>query len=252
MGYGTLGSNTIGYNNTGTGYTALSATTTGINNTGDGSAALFLNTTGSYNTAMGIQASNFNTTGSNNTTIGAEAMLYNISGSNNIALGYWAGSSLTSGDNNIFIGSSVQPNISVTASNQLNIGNWIYGSNGNIGIGITTVPAGYKLAVAGNIITEKIKVKLQSAGWPDYVFHHQYQILSLNDLEKYIQQNKHLPDVPSASEVEKDGLDLGDNQSILLKKIEELTLYVIEINKKVEKLSEENELLKKKIQNKQK
>jgi hypothetical protein len=71
--------------------------------------------------------------------------------------------------------------------------------------------------------------------------------MPLSALEKYLEENKHLPDVPSAKEVEENGLDLGDNQSVLLKKIEELTLYVIDINKKVEKLSEENAALKKKL-----
>ena len=70
-------------------------------------------------------------------------------GDGNIGLGYLAGSSVTSGNNNIFIGNNVQPNISTTASNQLSIGNWIYGNNGNIGIGIAN--PGAKLEVAGQI-----------------------------------------------------------------------------------------------------
>jgi hypothetical protein len=124
--------------------------------------------------------------------------------------------------------------------------------NGAVGIGIANIPLNYKLAVAGNIITEKIKVKLQSSGWPDYVFHPTYELPSLKDLESFIQKNKHLPDVPSAADVEANGLDLGDNQSILLKKVEELTLYIIEINKKVDKLAEENALLKKKLESNKK
>jgi hypothetical protein len=118
-------------------------------------------------------------------------------------------------------------------------------SDGNIGIG-TTDPQGYKLAVDGDAIFTKMKVKTY-ASWPDYVFHRNYNLRPLMDLEKYIKQNGHLPDVPSASEVEKNGLDVGDNQATLLKKIEELTIYIIDINKKVDKLSKENEMLKKKV-----
>ena len=117
--------------------------------------------------------------------------------------------------------------------------------NGNVGVG-TNNTQGYKFAVNGDAIFTKVKVK-QYGTWPDYVFHSPYRLMPLIDLEKYIQKNKHLPDVPSAKEVEDNGLDLGDNQAILLKKIEELTLYIIDINKKVEKLSEENAELKKKL-----
>jgi hypothetical protein len=116
---------------------------------------------------------------------------------------------------------------------------------GNLLIG-TSTDIGYKLAVNGDAIFTKVKVKQYSA-WPDYVFRNDHKLPSLNELEKYIQKNNHLPDVPSAREVEENGLDLGDNQAILLKKIEELTLYIIDINKKLEKLSEENSELKKKL-----
>ncbi|MEI2738964.1 MAG: hypothetical protein V9F01_09275 [Chitinophagaceae bacterium] len=109
-------------------------------------------------------------------------------------------------------------------------------ASGNISIG-TTDPKGYKLAVAGNIISEKVRVKLQ-ANWPDYVFNQDYKLPSLKEVENFIIKNKHLPGVVSASEVEKEGLDLGDNQSTLLKKIEELTLYIIDQQKEIEKLKE--------------
>ena len=121
-------------------------------------------------------------------------------------------------------------------------------ASGNLGIGITTVPVGYKLAVAGNIITEKVRVKLQSAGWPDYVFHSGYQLPSIKEVEQFIKENKHLPGVLSAQEVGKNGLDLGDNQAIMLKKIEELTLYIIELNKKSEKQDKELKDLRKEFE----
>jgi trimeric autotransporter adhesin len=118
---------------------------------------------------------------------------------------------------------------------------------GEVGVGIGTevVPTGYKFAVAGNIICEKVKTRLQSSGWPDFVFKEDYKLLSLKEVELFIKENNHLPGVPSANEIEKNGLDLGDGQAVLLKKIEELTLYMIEINKQVERLKAENQQLKK-------
>jgi len=119
-------------------------------------------------------------------------------------------------------------------------------SNGNVGIGTVSVnDINYKLFVETGIRTRKIKV--DQSTWSDYVFSSTYKLPTLKEVEEFVKQYKHLPDVPSAQEVEKNGIDLGDNQAILLKKIEELTLYIIDINKKVDKLSEENQELKKKL-----
>lgn len=123
-------------------------------------------------------------------------------------------------------------------------------SGGFVGIGTTNIPSGYKLAVAGNIITEKIKVQLQQ-NWSDYVFNAGYRLRPLPEVEKYIQQHHHLPEVPSAAEVEKNGLDLGDNQATLLKKVEELTLYLIEQNKRNDEQNKRIEYLTKKLEQQQ-
>jgi hypothetical protein len=111
--------------------------------------------------------------------------------------------------------------------------------NGNVGIG-TTDPKGYKLAVAGKAIAEEVTVKLQ-ANWPDYVFEPTYQLSPLDSIKTYIDKNKHLPEVPSAKEMEKNGVNLGEMNMLLLKKIEELTLYVIEAKK-------ENEVLRTRVE----
>jgi hypothetical protein len=111
-------------------------------------------------------------------------------------------------------------------------------SAGNIGIGTATPQA--KLAVNGDVFAKKVKVTATGwPAWPDYVFGDGYKLPSLAELEAFIKKNKHLPDVPSAKEVEANGLDLGDNQAMLLKKIEELTLYVIEQQKQIEQLKKE-------------
>jgi hypothetical protein len=106
------------------------------------------------------------------------------------------------------------------------------GSTGNVGIGTTTPQA--MLAVNGEVLCKKVRVSQNSANWPDYVFQQGYPLPDLKEVAEYIKQNNHLPGVPSAAEVKKDGLDLADNQATLLKKIEELTLYAIEQNKKLE------------------
>jgi hypothetical protein len=109
----------------------------------------------------------------------------------------------------------------------------VVSKNGSVGIGVTnTSDVNYKLFVETGIKTRKVKVT--QTAWPDYVFHQQYKLPSLSEVESFIKINNHLPDVPSAEEIEKDGLNLGDNQATLLKKIEELTLYIIDLNKKSE------------------
>ncbi|WP_420388429.1 hypothetical protein [Roseivirga sp.] len=117
--------------------------------------------------------------------------------------------------------------------------------DGNVGIG-TTSPT-EKLSVDGTILAKKVRVSVAGTDWPDYVFSPNFKLRSLDELEQFIQQNQHLPEVPSAKEVEANGLDLGDMEATLLKKIEELTLYVIEQNKRLENLETENKELKKEV-----
>ncbi len=92
---------------------------------------------------------------------------------------------------------------------------------------------GYRLAVNGDAIFTKVKVKAFNT-WPDYVFDDAHHRPALTDLEKYVQQNKRLPGMPSATEVAVQGIDLGEMNRKLLEKVEELTLYIIEQHKKSE------------------
>jgi hypothetical protein len=112
--------------------------------------------------------------------------------------------------------------------------------NGNVAIGTTLAPTGYRLSVDGRIICEELRVQL-SAQWPDYVFRPNYQLTPLLELEKKIKALGHLPNIPSAQEMAEKGLAVGDMQSKIMEKVEELTLYIIELKK-------ENEGLKKAIQ----
>ena len=117
--------------------------------------------------------------------------------------------------------------------------------DGNVGIG-TYSTNGYKLAVAGNVVAEEIVVKLKE-NWPDYVFSNNYKKPRINELEKYIIKNQHLPNIPSAGQISSQGINVGEIQAKLLEKVEELTLYIIEQNKKIEILESEYKLLKNKI-----
>ncbi|MDR2270600.1 MAG: tail fiber protein [Sphingobacterium sp.] len=108
--------------------------------------------------------------------------------------------------------------------------------NGNIGIGTNNPQE--KLAVKGKIRAEEIKVTTAAADWPDYVFEENYKLPNLVELEAYLKTNKHLPEIPTAKEVESNGIELGDMISKLLKKNEELTLHAIENEKKRQALEE--------------
>lgn len=118
-------------------------------------------------------------------------------------------------------------------------------SNGNVSIG-TGNAQGYKLAVAGNVIAESIIVKLQGT-WPDYVFDKKYTLPPLNEVERFIKLNKHLPEIPTDQEVNEKGIDIGGMNAKLLKKVEELTLYLINQQKEIESLKAKVGTLENKI-----
>ena len=134
-------------------------------------------------------------------------------------------------------------------NNQVNIrfntGGDSYFNGGNVGIG-TTVPDA-KLAVKGTVHAQEVKVDLAVPG-PDYVFNSDYNLLSLEEIKTYIDKNKHLPEVPSAKEMEANGVQLGEMNMLLLKKIEELTLYVIEQSDELKNQKTQNENLLQRLQ----
>ena len=117
-------------------------------------------------------------------------------------------------------------------------------SNGKIGIGTSTPDSDALLTVKGRIHSSEIKV-LANAGVPDYVFEEDYELRTLQKTKEYIQENKHLPEIPSAAEIGENGIDLGDMNMRLLKKIEELTLYQIKLLERLEKAEDKIQQLEK-------
>lgn len=111
-------------------------------------------------------------------------------------------------------------------------------NDGNIGMGVTPdkINAAYKLSVNGAIRATKVVVEI---GWADYVFHKDYKLMPLNELEKFVNANKHLPNIPTSDEIKEKGLDVGDVQAKQMEKIEELTLYIIEMNKKIQEQNQQ-------------
>jgi hypothetical protein len=260
-GFQTMYGNTTGSNNTVTGYNSGYDNTTGTSNTYFG-----------YNTGRGITTGNYNTVIGANVT-GLSASLNNhiiiadgqghqriwVDSLGDVGIGttaptaqlhttgtvLFAGLPVNSAPTNVIV-SDGSGHIGYEAVSSFSGGgssDWSTSgsniNNSNTGVVIIgTVPsplfsdANLKLAVNGDIYSQKVVVT--ATGWADYVFDPGYKLVPLKELEAYVIKNRHLPDMPSTSEVDKSGIDLGTNQTVLLKKVEELTLYIVEQNKKSE------------------
>jgi len=149
------------------------------------------------------------------------------------------GLGLTSNVVKLKINTSVNSLESTTALNIFALNEEIsfyrYGEAGGVTIGTGNLPTGYRLAVDGKIASEEVLVQL-SGNWPDYVFEEDYELLELTDLESYIDENNHLPGIPSAEVVEENGIEVGEMQKMQMEKIEELTLYIIELKRQLDDL----------------
>lgn len=238
-----LEAGTEGTSNTFIGYRAGKVNTTGWQNTFLGTYAGYSHTTGTNNVFLGTSAGYSLTTGGYNIFIGRFSGRQNISGKFNVSIGDLAGYHNT-GSNNVFLGKGAGQN--ETGSNKLYISNsststpLIYGDFSTMQLGINARPSGtHTLSVGGSIISEEVVVKLQN-NWPDFVFEKEYNLPSLTEVESFIKENKHLPNIPSEVEVQEKGINVEEITVKLLQKIEELTLYMIELKK-------ENEFLKAEI-----
>jgi hypothetical protein len=128
--------------------------------------------------------------------------------------------------------------LNVVNSNDYSL--FVIRNDGNIGIGVSN--PGEKFVVDGLICAKEVRVQLTGEPcWGDYVFDDKYQLMPLPELESTIKENKHLPGVPTAKEIESNGLQIGEMQAIMMKKIEELTLYVIDLQKQCNDLKKQLE-----------
>jgi len=275
LGYIAGRNNTIGIHNVFIGSKAGVASSTGSANVFVGRGSGIANSTGSSNVYVGNNTAYYTTTGNFNTFLGNHAGVSTVTGNENVMLGNYSGLNNNStigrntflgaftgenntGENNVFIGYQSGQNIS--GSNILSIANnntttpLVYGEfdneklifNATVGIGTSNFPdPTYKLYVKDGIRTEKVKVDIASDnGWADYVFEDTYQLNTLEEVENYIKSNGHLKDIPSTQEVLENGIELAEMNKLLLQKIEELTLYAIEQDKKINALIEKFEEIK--------
>lgn len=198
------------------------------------------------NQALIIQAN----TGGRSTTTGAVlefAIPANTDGTN-----IWSQARIITVAGNTTTGNAVGKMILGTKRNFDKLGTgygWYYGNDlvidGAGRVGINTLTPREALSVNGNIRSKQVTVEL--ANWPDYVFKKDYQLPSLSELKTYIDQNQHLPEIPSEQQIAKEGLNLGEMNKLLMKKVEELTLYLIEKDQKEKKQIETNDILESKL-----
>lgn len=265
FGYEAGYNNSLGAENVFSGYRAGTTNAIGQQNVFVGSYAAHNNTDGSRNVMIGTLSGDKNTKGIENVFVG------NLSGAassstpkNNTYIGNSAGYQ-SNGNGNVFLGNLAGSGTRV--SSQLFISNTndmtplIWGDfkadlvklNGKVGVGgiLGSFPtmAGtadvskYTLFVRGGILTEEVRVTLENE-WADYVFEEGYNLMPLDKVETFIKENGHLPNVPSAKQVNANGLELGEISKIQQEKIEELTLYLIEQKKQLEKQDNEIKELK--------
>ena len=156
--------------------------------------------------------------------------------------GSYSGAIFAGTDNDMYFGTEGSDNLKFYTNN-VNHVKMIIDQGGNVGIG-TPTPQN-KLEVNGTIRATEIKV---ATGWADYVFHQNYPLKPLSEVDQFIKENKHLPNVPTEKEVKENGVNLGEMNKILLEKVEELTLYMIEQNKEMQQLKQENKEIKEQLE----
>jgi len=186
---------------------------------------------GLYSSSMGYNTSS---AGQYSVAIG-----YRVQAQQNYSFIIGSGTSTTNMNNNlnntIMLGcNSTVPTVFISSANGGT-------TTGNVGIGTTNIPNGYKLAVDGRIIATELKIQLKNLWPPDYVFEKNYKLMSLGELKNFIENNKHLPEIPTSKNMLDNGVDTSEMLMLLLKKVEELTLYIIQQQSEIEILKEKND-----------
>jgi len=243
-----------GSNNTAMGYRiGNNSSSTASNNTAIGFESGLI---GTSNVFFGAEIGNWLTQGSNNVFIGNCSSCNTLGYANkNVFIGDRTGSwSQGNTEGNVFIGYSVgnQTGTGSTNNNKLIIDNnyittpLLFGdfATNKLGVNTKNLPnsfngenfSNYSLYVEGGLLTEEIRVM---PGWADYVFEDDYKLLSLEEVEQFINKSGHLPNVPSAETVQKTGIELGDIKKVQQEKIEELTLYIIDLNNQLQAIKEQ-------------
>ncbi|HSK13378.1 MAG TPA: hypothetical protein VK907_09195 [Phnomibacter sp.] len=239
--------------NVAVGVAALALNTNGFRNVAVGNYALYDNIAGGYNVAVGASSlqnnlANMNTAfgrqtmllnrvGLENVVMGNGALHDNLNGSRNVAIGYQAGKAST-GIGNVYLGYMAGYNnkghYQLFISNPL--GTIVHGDFSTrqvlLGVGHPDVYsfAGTRtLNVRQGILTDSLRIA-SVADWPDHVFDNDHELIPLPDLDNYLRRERHLPGIPTQGQVKEIGVELGKMQSDLLKKVEELTLYLLQIS----------------------
>lgn len=229
--------------NTFWGYLSGYANTTGKWNAYIGVSSGRYGSLSNHNVALGNSAG-YSSTTSRNVSLGKSSLYSNASGERNVSIGYASGYN-SSGSYNVFLG--YRAGYNETGSNKLYIENdsssapLIYGEfdndfvtiNGKLGVGASNVPDSISLLVDSLIIAKEVVISTRS--FPDYVFEENYKLATLGELEDSINILGHLPGIPSKEEVLEQGIDTGTLSLSLLEKVEELTLYLIELDEELSK-----------------
>lgn len=259
VGWNAMLNTNTGAENVAIGGEAMKTNTTGGLDVAVGRQAMVANTTGWGNTAIGMHSLESNTTGTINTSLGGYSGKNATTGSYNVYIGVNSGPAAggpVTASNKLYISSTAaattspliggdffQGRVGINKDVTTLLFNLDVNGTGRYANGViigapsyTTYAnawsAGYNCLVKGKLGAEELVV-LAYASWPDYVFEKNYKLLSLQEVEAYIKAHNHLPGVTSAEEMKsKDGIEVGKMQTKLLEKIEELTLYAIEADKK--------------------
>ncbi|MGC9343269.1 MAG: hypothetical protein ACP5E3_11250 [Bacteroidales bacterium] len=204
-------------------------TTTGYYNTFIGRSSGISNTTGIGNTYLGAYTAQSNTTGVYNVFIGHYSGMHSF-GSRNVFIGFNSGYTDTTGSHHLVIDNTISMDPLIYGE----FDNDLLAIGGRLGVNTQNIPDSIQLAVSGTVVAKEGIITTDY--FPDFVFLPDYKLRGIHELKAFISKHNHLPDIPPAKVVESQGMKVGNMQKLLLQKIEEITLYMIEIQSDNEQL----------------